>query len=108
MGRILPIGLCKLCVIRVRGPNSVGRAVANGSNIVALCFGDHGTCIVRGMLSWNKVFLFRYRCVGSGGGGGGGAAPPGHAHLPPEMTCVSLIQLVFCQRKQLCGLLVLK
>ena len=104
MGRILPIGLCKLCVIRVRGPNSVGRAVANGSNIVALCFGDHGTCIVRGMLSWNEVFLFRYTCVGSGGGGGGA----GDAHLPPEMTCVSLIQLVFCQRKQLCGLLVLK
>ena len=102
MGRILPIGLCKLCVIRVRGPNSVGRAVANGSNIVALCFGDHGTCIVRGMLSWNEVFLFHYRCVGSGGGGAG------DAHLPPEMTCGFLIQLVFCQRKQLCGLLVLK
>ena len=43
MGRIQPIGLCKLCVILVRGSNNVGRAVANGSNIVALRFGDHGT-----------------------------------------------------------------
>ena len=38
-----PIRLCKLCVMRARGSNNVGRAVANGSNIVALCFGDHGT-----------------------------------------------------------------
>ena len=33
--------------MRMRGPNNVGRAVqkscANGSNIVALRFGDHGT-----------------------------------------------------------------
>ena len=28
--------------------------------------------------------------------------------LPPEMTCGFLIQLVFCQKKKLCGLLVLK
>ena len=29
--------------MRVRGPNNVKRAVAKGSNIVALRFGDHGT-----------------------------------------------------------------
>ena len=27
---------------------------------------------------------------------------------PPEMACGFLIQLVFCQKKKLCGLLVLK
>ena len=27
---------------------------------------------------------------------------------PPEMTCGFLIQLVFCQKKKLCGLLVLQ
>ena len=27
---------------------------------------------------------------------------------PPEMTCGFLIQLVFCKKKKLCGLLVLK
>ena len=27
---------------------------------------------------------------------------------PPEMTCGFLIQLVFCQKKTLCGLLLLK
>ena len=27
---------------------------------------------------------------------------------PPEMTCGFLIQLVFCEKKKLCGLLVLK
>ena len=40
MGRIQPVGLWRPCVMRVRGPNNVGRAVkkscANGSNIVAL------------------------------------------------------------------------
>ena len=28
--------------------------------------------------------------------------------LPPEMTCGFLMQLVFCKKKKLCGLLVLK
>ena len=37
------------------------------------------------------------------GGGCRGCAPP-----PPEMTCGFLIQLVFCKKKKLCGLLVLK
>ena len=37
------------------------------------------------------------------GGGCRGCAPP-----PPEMTFGFLIQLVFCKKKKLCGLLVLK
>ena len=37
------------------------------------------------------------------GGGCRGCALP-----PPEMTCGYLIQLVFCQKKKTCGLLVLK
>ena len=37
------------------------------------------------------------------GGGCRGCAPP-----LPEMTCGFLIQLVFCKKKKLCGLLVLK
>ena len=37
------------------------------------------------------------------GGGCRGFAPP-----LPEMTCGFLIQLVFCKKKKLCGLLVLK
>ena len=37
------------------------------------------------------------------GGGCRGCALP-----PPEMTCGFLIQLVFCKKKKLCGLLVLK
>jgi len=37
------------------------------------------------------------------GGGCRGAPPPS-----PEMTCGFLIQLVFCKKKKLCGLLVLK
>ena len=37
------------------------------------------------------------------GGGYRGFAPP-----LPEMTCGFLIQLVFCKKKKLCGLLVLK
>ena len=37
------------------------------------------------------------------GGGCRGCAPP-----PPEMTCGFLIQLVFRNKKKLCGLLVLK
>ena len=38
------------------------------------------------------------------GGGCRGFAPPS----PPEMTCGFLIQLVFCKKKKICGLLVLK
>ena len=38
------------------------------------------------------------------GGGCRGCTPS----PPPEMTCGFLIQLVFCQKKKLCGLLVLK
>ena len=38
------------------------------------------------------------------GGGCRGYAPPS----PPEMTCGFLIQLIFYQKKKLCGLLVLK
>ena len=38
------------------------------------------------------------------GGGCRGCAPP----PPPEMTCGFLIQLVFCEKKILCGLFVLK
>ena len=37
------------------------------------------------------------------GGGCRGCAPPAS-----EMTCGFVIQLVFCQKKKLCGLLVLK
>ena len=37
------------------------------------------------------------------GGGCRGCAPP-----PPDMSCGFLIQLVFCQKKKLCGLLVLE
>ena len=31
------------CVKRLRGHNNVGKGCTNGSNIVALRFGDHGT-----------------------------------------------------------------
>ena len=43
-------------------------------------------------------------CRGWWGGGAGAPPPP----PPPDMTCGFLIQLVFCQKKKLCGLLVLK
>ena len=43
VGRIQPISICKPCIMSVRGPSNVGGACANGSNIVALRFGDHGT-----------------------------------------------------------------
>ena len=43
VGRTQPISLCKPCIMSVRGPSNVGGACANGSNIVALRFGDHGT-----------------------------------------------------------------
>ena len=60
-----------------------------------------------------KYLIFEFSCI-SGckcdlfdpgvdlGGGCRGCAPP------PEMTCGFLIQLVFCKKKKLCGLLVLK
>jgi len=43
VGRIQAISLCNPCVQSVRGHNNVGRAVSNGSNIVAVLSGDHGT-----------------------------------------------------------------
>ena len=43
MGRIQLIRLCKRFVMCVHGPNHVGKSFANGSNIVALLFSDHGT-----------------------------------------------------------------
>ena len=57
VGRIQPISLCKPCIMNVRGPNNVGRlSCANGSNIVALRFGDHGTKEMLGVVDW-KVWL---------------------------------------------------
>ena len=43
VGRIQPISLCKPCVMRVRGPKQCWKSCANGSNVVALRFGYHGT-----------------------------------------------------------------
>ena len=44
VGRIQLISLCKPCVMTVRGPNNVGRAVQTDPTLhVALRFGDHGT-----------------------------------------------------------------
>ena len=40
--------------------------------------------------------------------GGSRGRVQGVRTTPPEMTCGFLIQLVFCQKKKLCGLLVLK
>ena len=48
VGRLQPIRLWRPCVMRVRGPNNVGRAVQTDPiNIVALRFGDH---VTKGML----------------------------------------------------------
>ena len=41
-------------------------------------------------------------------GRGGSRGRVQGVRTPPEMTCGFLIQLVFCQKKKLCGLLVLK
>ena len=49
MGRIQPIRLCKPCVMRVRG---CWKSWANGSNIVAPRFGDHGTKEMFGIAGW--------------------------------------------------------
>ena len=44
VGRIRPLKLYRSCVMRVRGPQQCWRSCAiNGSNIVALRLGDHGT-----------------------------------------------------------------
>ena len=50
-----------------------------------------------------KNTLYNIAGADLGGGSRKCASPP-----PPEMTCVFLIQLVFCKKKKLCGLLVLK
>ena len=49
VGRMQPIRLWRPCVMRVRGPNNVGRAV---QIIVALRFGDHGTNKCWELLVW--------------------------------------------------------
>ena len=52
----------------------------------------------------NSAFQCSTRTAGADlGGGCRGCAPQ-----PPKMTCGFLIQLVFCKKKKLCGLLMLK
>ena len=43
MGRIQPITLLRPFVMSVRSHKQCWKSRANGSDIAALCFGDHGT-----------------------------------------------------------------
>ena len=67
---------------------------------------DQTLCITQSVMKKRNLALIFYSEDKTGadlGGGCRGCTPP-----PPEMTCGFLIQLVFCKKKKLCGLLVLK
>ena len=81
----------------------------NAYPIVTLCFRDRRAAASLRYRNRAKISDLMYEQKpypargGSRGRVQGVRNPP-----PPEMTCGFLIQLVFCKKKKLCGLLVLK
>ena len=53
-------------------------------------------------------FVYRSHFITFPGGGSRGRVQGVRTPPPPEMTCSFIIELVFCKKRKLCGLLVLK